>query len=80
VAWTPPKEGLWTILATFPGSKAYYPSFAQTSISVTSAPSPIEIPEAPQPVDCTPQFVGTWIAIAIIVGVYSIYDHRKLKV
>lgn len=38
VAWTPPKEGLYTILATFPGSKSYWPSFAETSISVTAAP------------------------------------------
>jgi hypothetical protein len=39
VSWTPPKEGLWKILATFPGSKSYYPSFAETSIVVTAAPA-----------------------------------------
>jgi len=75
VSWQPPKEGLWTILATFPGSKSYYPSFAETSITVFGAPA---APAAPA---YTTMDIAIMVAviIAIIIGVYSIYDHRKLK-
>jgi outer membrane protein assembly factor BamB len=81
VSWNPPKEGLWTILATFPGSKSYYPSFAETAITVTSAmagpagtlQSTIE---ALQPWNMA---LTVLVVIAIIIGIYSIYDHRKLK-
>jgi outer membrane protein assembly factor BamB len=75
VSWNPPKEGLWTILATFPGSKSYYPSFAQTAITVTGAPA---APAAPA---YTTMDLAIMVAvvIAIIIGIYSIYDHRKLK-
>jgi hypothetical protein len=80
IPWKPPKEGLWTIVITFPGSKSYYPSYARTSILVEPAPPPIEIPEA-QPIDYSPMFTGVYVAvaIAILIGLYSIYDHRKLK-
>ena len=81
VMWTPPKEGLYTILATFPGSKSYYPSFAQTSIGVTAAPPPIQIPEAPQPIDYSPMLMAlaVAVAIAIIIGLVNIYLHIKKK-
>jgi hypothetical protein len=70
VSWNPPKEGLWWIIASFPGSKSYWPSFAQTSIAVTAAPP------AYTTMDLA---IMAAVIIAIIVGVYSIYDHRKLK-
>jgi hypothetical protein len=50
-AFKPEKEGIYTIIATFEGSEAYYGSFAETSIVVGSAPTtatPIE-PEQPEP-------------------------------
>jgi hypothetical protein len=81
VMWTPPKEGLYTILATFPGSKSYYPSYAETSIGVTAAPPPIQIPEAPQPIDYSPMLMALAVAvvIAIIIGLVNIFLHIKKK-
>jgi hypothetical protein len=38
-AWTPPVPGLYTITATFAGSKSYYGSDAGTSFVVSAAPS-----------------------------------------
>ena len=37
--WTPPVEGLYTVIATFEGSNAYYGSYAETHIAVQLAPS-----------------------------------------
>jgi outer membrane protein assembly factor BamB len=91
IAWTPPKPGLYKILATFPGTKSYWPSYAQTSIAVTPAPTPITIPtpaspeqvstvqatvEALQPIITA---LTVLVIITLIVGIYSIYDHRKLR-
>jgi len=50
-AFKPDKEGVYTILATFEGSEAYYGSYAETAIVVGHAPAaatPIE-PEQPEP-------------------------------
>jgi len=44
-AWTPPDEGLYTILATFYGDDSYGSSYAGTGLSVGPAPTPY--PEAP---------------------------------
>ncbi|MCX8178159.1 MAG: PQQ-binding-like beta-propeller repeat protein [Candidatus Bathyarchaeota archaeon] len=92
VAWQPPKEGLWWIIASFPGSKSYWPSYAQTSIAVTPAPPPEPAPASPEQVQTVQSLVealgpqittvlmtlAILVAIAIIVGVYSIIDHRRL--
>jgi hypothetical protein len=82
--WTPPKEGLYTILATFPGSKSYYPSYAETSIGVTAAPPPPptpETPEIPTPPDYTPILTGLAVAIIVvaILVVYDIISVRKMR-
>jgi len=84
VMWTPPKEGLYTILATFPGSKSYYPSYAETSIGVTAAPPPPPTPETPQiptPPDYTMIFGVVIVAIIVvaILVVYTLYTVKKLK-
>jgi len=91
VAWTPPKEGLWKILATFPGSKSYYPSFAQTSIAVTPPPAPVEIPTPASPEQAqtiqaaiesiNPQitFMMVLIAIAILIGIINIILYIRKK-
>jgi hypothetical protein len=72
VSWTPPKEGLWTILATFPGSKSYYPSFAETSIAVTAAPA---APAAPTTTDITILTVA--VIVAIIIGIANLIMLKK---
>jgi hypothetical protein len=68
VSWTPPKEGLWKILATFPGSKSYYPSFAETSIAVTAAPA---APAAPAYTTMDLAIIAA-VAIAIIIGIANL--------
>jgi len=67
VSWNPPKEGLWWIIASFPGSKSYWPSFAQTSIAVTAAPA--APPAAPTTTDIT---IIAAVAIAIIIGIANL--------
>ncbi len=51
--WTPPVPGLYKITATFEGSNSYWPSTAETAISVTEAPSasvaPTQTPTASTP-------------------------------
>ena len=84
IPWKPPKEGLWTIVITFPGSKSYYPSYARTSILVEPAPPTPETPQMPE-IPTIPDYTLIFAAIialviiAILIGAYSIYDHRKLK-
>ena len=81
VSWKPPKEGLYTILATFPGSKAYYPSFAETSITVTAAPTEIVMPEIP----AYPEYramdlaIIVAVAIAILIGIANLFALRKRR-
>jgi hypothetical protein len=78
-AWTPPKQILYTIMATFAGSDSYFSSYAGTGLSVGPAPAaaePVEIPAYP---DYTPLFGGIIAAIAV-VGILVVYDiFRKRK-
>ncbi|MEM4474441.1 MAG: hypothetical protein QXY75_05645, partial [Candidatus Bathyarchaeia archaeon] len=50
VSWQPPKEGLWWIIASVPGSTSYWPSCAQTPIVVTTPP-PAPTPATPEQVE-----------------------------
>ncbi|MEM1660863.1 MAG: PQQ-binding-like beta-propeller repeat protein [Candidatus Bathyarchaeia archaeon] len=87
-SWQPPKEGLWKIIASFPGSKSYWPSCAHTSIVVT-APTPAPTPASPEEVQTVKSSIDAitpiinalliLVIIAIITSIYSIYDHRRLK-
>jgi len=84
IPWTPPSEGLWTIVITFPGSESYWPSYAETSVLVTAAPPPPPTPETPQiptPPDYTPYFIALTIAIIIIalLVVYILISIRKVR-
>jgi hypothetical protein len=70
--WTPTKQGLYTIMATFAGSKSYYSSYAGTGLSVGPAPAaepepePVEIPAYP---DYTLTIIGTGLVIIIAIAV-----------
>ena len=66
ISWTPPSEGLYTIVITFPGSESYWPSCAETSVLVTAA-SPA--PAAPTTTDIT---IIAAVAIAIIIGIANL--------
>ncbi|PVX23694.1 MAG: hypothetical protein CW691_09920 [Candidatus Bathyarchaeum sp.] len=80
-AFKPDKEGIYTIIATFEGSGAYYGSFAETSIVVgpaVSASTPIDNePVDNEPVDnneptSEAPFISTEIAIIAAVAVAAV--------
>jgi hypothetical protein len=83
--WTPENEGKYTIMATFEGSKSYWPSYSETAISVgpAAAPSgPIE-PEPTEPTEApliTTEvailLAAVIVAVAVIVGFWIV---RKRK-
>jgi hypothetical protein len=60
-------------LATFPGSKSYYPSFAETSIGVTGAPA------TPAALTTTDIAIIVAVIIAIIIGIANLYIILKKK-
>ncbi len=68
-AWKPDISGKYTVVATFAGSKAYYPSFAETGFVVDEAASTST--PAPQPIQSSsdiyfvPAVTGIIVAIAI---------------
>ena len=69
--WTPDITGKYTVIASFPGSKAYYPSQAETAFGVDSAPPAAEAVQTPPSIADTyflPAVAGIIIAI-LVVGV-----------
>jgi hypothetical protein len=80
VAFNPPVPGKYTIYASFAGSKAYWPSSAETAINVDSAPAATPAP-TPTPAPMTDTYVtgfGIGIIVAIIViGLVIILVLRK---
>jgi len=77
-------------MATFAGSKSYWPSYAETALGVQPAPPEKPAAATPEQVQSTvDQAVQALqpiihalivlVIIAIIIGIYSIYDHRKLR-
>jgi hypothetical protein len=79
--WKPEISGQYTIYATFAGSGAYYPSFAQTYVNVeqTPEPTPTEIPVQVTSIADTyffPAIAAIILAIAI-VGVAMVLMLRK---
>ncbi|PVX23569.1 MAG: hypothetical protein CW716_11865 [Candidatus Bathyarchaeum sp.] len=80
-AFKPEKEGVYTIIATFEGSDAYYGSYAETAIvvgSAVSASTPIDTEEpidTTDPVDTTEpttEFITTEVAIIATVAVAAV--------
>jgi hypothetical protein len=70
VSFTPAVPGKYTVYASFAGSKAYWPSQAETAINVESAPAPTPAP-TPTPAPMTDTYVlstGIAILIAVIIG------------
>ena len=79
MAWTPPNEGTYEILASFAGDDSYGSSSAATAVSVGPAPEPITFPEQPTPADYTMLFNGLIAAviIAIAIGVVNLAVHFR---
>jgi hypothetical protein len=78
-AWTTPDiPGKYTIIATFPGSKSYYASYAETAAVVTEAPA---APATPEPAAPLPPYemytIGAAIAVIIAVAIATILILRK---
>ena len=67
MAWNPPAEGTYKIIASFAGDDSYGSSGASTAVSVGPAPEPIQFPEQIAPTDCSMTII--YAAVAIIVAV-----------
>ena len=80
LTWTPDISGDYTVVATFAGSNAYYPSSAETSFHASeSAPTTSPAPTIQASVADTyfiPAVAGLFVAI-IVVGLLTILAQRK---
>lgn len=77
--WTPDSEGKYTIIATFIGSKSYYPSYAQTVVGVdpVSPTDGIE-PEEPSALALPNEIaIAAVIALAIVLVLVAFWIIRK---
>jgi len=66
--WTPDIQGDYTVYAVFAGSQSYYPSSAETSFHVSSAPTPAPTAQ-PVSLETTQTYIMTGIVAIIIVMV-----------
>jgi hypothetical protein len=79
--WTPPDEGIYTIMATFAGSDSYWSSYDATYISVGPAPAPsgpIE-PEPTEPTEAPLITTELAIIIAVVVAVIGVAAYWMLR-
>jgi hypothetical protein len=82
--WTPPDEGLYTVMATFAGSDSYWSSYAATGLSVGPAEAP-SVPIEPEEPTAEAPLITTEIAILIavvavaVIGVVAYWALRKRK-
>jgi hypothetical protein len=65
--FTPEVPGEYTVIASFEGSESYWPSYAETAIGVSEAPTPAQ----PEPAAPLPPFemYTLYAAIAVIIAV-----------
>ena len=78
-AWTPPKEGMYKITATFAGDDSYGLSWDETAVSVGPAPAatvtPTQTPLTMPPFEL--YTVGSAIAIIIAIAIVGLLILRK---
>jgi hypothetical protein len=67
LAWTPPKEDTYQIIAAFAGDDSYSSSMSTTAVKVGPAPEKVTIPGQIVPPDYTMTIVGLGIAVIIAV-------------
>jgi hypothetical protein len=74
MAWTPPAEGTYKIIASFAGDESYGSSGASTAVSVGPAPTTQEPPTIELPPDNTMLLYGILAAVvvAILIGLVAI--------
>jgi len=66
LAWAPDISGSYTVIATFAGSNAYYPSNAETSFYATAAPASTAAPTA------TPLSIANTYFVPAIAGLFIV--------
>jgi outer membrane protein assembly factor BamB len=79
--WTPDIPGEYTVVASFAGSKSYYPAHAETAFMVDAAP---EATPAPTPTPPTmaeqyfvPMSIGMIIAIVVVIALLALTLLKK---
>jgi hypothetical protein len=77
LAWTPPAEGTYKIIAAFAGDDSYGSSGASTAVLVGPAEQQIVIPEQATPPDNTMMILGVGIAVIIAVALVGVILYRK---
>jgi hypothetical protein len=77
MAWTPPAEGTYKIVASFAGDDSYGSSGASTAVSVGPAPAEIIIPEQVTPPDYTMTIVGMGLVLLVAVAIVGVLLYRK---
>jgi len=81
LAWAPDISGSYTVIATFAGSNAYYPSNAETSFYATAAPASTAAPTAtPLSIANTyfvPAIAGLFIVIIVGLAIVTLLMLRK---
>jgi outer membrane protein assembly factor BamB len=80
-AWKPDIEGAYTVIATFAGSKSYWPSSAETSFAVDPvAATPTPAPEQIQSMAdayILPGIAGIIVAVAVVGAVLALLVTKK---
>jgi PQQ-like domain len=77
MAWIPPAEGTYKIIAAFAGDDSYGSSGASTAVVVGAAEQQVVIPEQIQPPDYTMTIVGMGAAILAAIALVGILLYRK---
>ena len=77
VAWTPPKQDTYQIIASFTGDDSYGSSMSTTALTVGPAAEKVTIPEQTVPADYTMTIIGVGIAVIIAVAIVGIVLYRK---
>jgi len=78
LGFTPPVPGLYTVIATFAGSKSYYASSAETYLKVNEAAAETP-PPTPTPAPMTDTYVlGLGVGAIVAIGLVLILMLRRL--
>jgi len=77
MAWTPPAEGTYKIIAAFAADDSYSSSGAQTAVPVGPAAPQINVPEQIVPADYTWTIIGTGIAVIVALAIAVLILKKK---
>ena len=81
--WVPPVDipGRYVVIATFAGSKSYWPSYAQTAMSVDPAagatPTPSALPVSAVETYFIPAVAGIFVAIILVGAVLALMLRKR---